>query len=376
MDEAPLPTSSWVNLWFDVDGDERTGDEAGDEVLVRRTADGRVALYRWGGSRLEEASAQGIASSLDGRSLRVSVPLVALGTLTSPGLLVVTAREQVVGREQLIASDFAPESGRIGWSSSGRTVVPDPEGDHDAAPDIGIVRVSDERDGWVRFVVSTPNRPVLPSRSAIVLSIDTDGRLATGDAGAELTFSTLGGEVLLERWNPRTRRWTIDTPPAQVRARSGPGAVTMEIHRDELGDVSRIGFRLVAAAFNPSVGALVAVDFAPDSGLFWSYALARAAPFRLVAGKTTASPQLPVRGRALTIRTPVTRSDTRRAISSGTVTCDVRSGATRVPARGRVQGGAGLCTLVVPRDATSIGGSMTVRSAGAQVTARFRFRVR
>ncbi|MDW8339544.1 MAG: hypothetical protein RMM28_10445, partial [Thermoleophilia bacterium] len=301
-------------------------------------------------------------------------PLVALGERTSPGLLVVSARAQVVGQEQLIASDFAPESGRIRWSISERTVASDAEGDHDAAPDLETVRVSDARDGWVRFLIATPNRPALPSRSAVVLSIDTDGRLATGDAGAELTFSTFAGEVLLQRWNARRQRWEIARPPARIRARSGGGTVTMEIHRRELGDVSRFGFRLVSADFNLATGGLVAVDFAPDNGLFWSYALARAA-FRLVAGRTTASPTPPVRGQAMTIRTPVTRSDTRRGITSGTVACDVRSGATRVPARGSVRGGAGLCALLVPRDAISIGGSMTIRSVGAEVRARFRFRV-
>ena len=44
---ASLPARSWVNLWFDLDSDQETG-AAGDEALVRYSADGGVELYRVG----------------------------------------------------------------------------------------------------------------------------------------------------------------------------------------------------------------------------------------------------------------------------------------------------------------------------------------
>ena len=40
-----LPGNSWVNLWFDVDSDPRTGD-GGDEALVRYEADGSLSSSR------------------------------------------------------------------------------------------------------------------------------------------------------------------------------------------------------------------------------------------------------------------------------------------------------------------------------------------
>lgn len=373
--ERPLPANSWLNLWFDLDGDADTGDAAGDDALVRYTADGALGSYRWSGDRFEEVATTGMQARFEAGALDVSLPLAALGSVSSPGLLVVSARAQVVGREQLVASDFAPESGRLRWTESEPATLADPVGDHDAAPDITTVRVDDAKDGWIRFVVSMGNRSSLPIRSGVVLSIDADGRLATGDAGAELSLSLFGGEALLQRWNARARRWQLDAPPVRIRARTGGGAVVLEIHRSELGDARRFGFRLVGVETNPASSEIVALDFAPDSGVFWMYTLGNATALRLVAGKTTGVPARPVRGRSFTIRTPVSRSDTRRAITSGTVACDVRSGSRSVAAEGRVRDGAGQCTLVVPGDATSLSGSMTVRSAGATVTARFRFRV-
>lgn len=373
--DGPLPANSWFNLWFDLDGNPDTGDDAGDEALVRYSADGALGFFRWNGTRFEEAATTGMQGRSEAGALLVSLPRAALGSMSAPGLLVVSARSQVVGREQLVASDFAPERGRLSWSEGEPATVADPEGDHDAAPDITTVRVDDTNDGWIRFAVSMANRGSLPVRSGVVLSIDADGRLATGDAGAELSLTFFGGEALLQRWSARARRWELDTPPVRIRARSGGGAVVLELHRSELGDARRFGFRLVSAETNPASSEIVALDFAPDSGVFWSYALGGAAPLRLVAGKTTGIPATPVRGRAFTISTPVSRSDTRRAIRTGAVACDVRSGSRSVAARGRVRDGAGQCTLVVPRDATSLSGSMTVRSAGATVTARFRFRV-
>ena len=58
---ASLPVSSWVNLWFDLDSDQGTGD-AGDEALVRYHADGRVELYAWNGSQLVAGSTDGVTA--------------------------------------------------------------------------------------------------------------------------------------------------------------------------------------------------------------------------------------------------------------------------------------------------------------------------
>ena len=66
--KLPRPSgNSWVNLWFDVDSDPRTGD-GGDEALVRYEADGSLELFAWNGSRLVQGSTAGVTRQLLGRS--------------------------------------------------------------------------------------------------------------------------------------------------------------------------------------------------------------------------------------------------------------------------------------------------------------------
>ena len=48
---AALPANSWFNLWFDVDANAETGDDAGDEALVRYLSSGTTELYTWNGSQ-------------------------------------------------------------------------------------------------------------------------------------------------------------------------------------------------------------------------------------------------------------------------------------------------------------------------------------
>jgi hypothetical protein len=370
-----LPPSSWFNLWFDVDGNTETGDSAGDDALVRYTSDGNVELRLWAGEGFVTTPAAGLTGSYVGGVLRVGIPTSSLGALSSPGILVVGARSSVVAMETLTTADFAPENGRSQWLRGGRSVFPDAEGDQDAAPDITSIRVSDGKDGWIRFAISTPNRITLPDKSLVAVSIDRDANPATGDKGAEVTITTLGGEVELERWDARSDEWLAARPPTRARAASARGVVTIDVHRSELGGVTGFAFRVVSADLNPLTGQLVAVDFAPDSGTFWRYTLANAAAPRLVVGRATGAPARPRAGRVFTIATPVRRSDTNRAITTGSVTCDVRADATRVRATGRVRGGRGQCALLVPPNARLITGSMTIRSGGRTVTKSFRFRV-
>ena len=46
-----LPANSWFNLWFDVDANASTGDDAGDEALVRYQSVGAMELYTWNGAQ-------------------------------------------------------------------------------------------------------------------------------------------------------------------------------------------------------------------------------------------------------------------------------------------------------------------------------------
>lgn len=371
-----LPSNSWFNVWFDLDNDDSTGDPAGDDALVRYLSDGTVEHHVWSGSRMEARSTSGMAGRFEAGALTLTFPKSALGAVISFGLLVVSSRAQVLGGQRLIASDFAPNRGRSLWTSPVQSVFPDPENDHNAAPDITAVDVIDTQDGWIRFAISTPNRATLPGTSVVVVSIDRDSRPSTGDGGAEVAITNIGGEVQLERWNAASRSWVDDTPPTRVRARSAAGVVTIDVHRSELDNVSTFGFKLVSADLNPATGGYLAIDFAPDSGAFWRYTLENAPALRLIAGQATGSPVRPRAGRPFTISLAVRRSDTKRAITSGTVACNITAGGKPVSAAGRVRSGKGQCKLVIPRNASEIGGSMTVRSGGKAVAVRISFTVR
>jgi hypothetical protein len=62
-------------------------------------------------------------------------------------------------------------------------------------------------------------------------------------------------------------------------------------------------------------------------------------------------------------------------VTSGTVGCRVLSHKKKVPANGRISGGAGLCTFVVPTSARGsvIRGTVTVHSGGRSLARDFAF---
>jgi hypothetical protein len=110
-----LPTNSWINIWFDFnfdfDFDSRTG-ESGDEALVRYLSDGALELYVWNGAQLVESPTAGTTASFSAGTLTLSVLKGVLGANAAFGILAVNARGQELGDEELIASDYAPDSGR------------------------------------------------------------------------------------------------------------------------------------------------------------------------------------------------------------------------------------------------------------------------
>lgn len=370
-----LPPNSWINIWFDLDSNQRTGD-AGDEALVRYVSDGTIDFFLWDGSALVSRPPAGMTGRFEAGVLTVTVPKSALGSPASFGLLAVTSRQQQLGEDEVTASDYAPDQGRSPFVSPAQLVVPDPQGDQDAAPDITGVKVSDTKDGWISFAISTPNYTTLPGDTVLLLGIDRDGRPSTGDDGAEVLVTNVGGEVILERWSAREKEWIEDDPPARVRARNAAGVVTIDVHRSELDDVARFGFSLISADINTLAESVLALDFMPDDQSFARYTLVNKAALRLISEQTFGTPSRPRAGKPFTITLPVRRSDTGREIASGTVTCNVTAGGKRVHAVGKVRAGGGQCSLVVPETAALVRGSLTVHSGGKSVSARFSFRVR
>ncbi len=371
-----LPAESWLNLWFDLDRNSQTGDSTGDEALVRFLSEGGVEHYLWNGTVMAQTPATGMTGAFNAGVVTVTIPKAGPFAVATLGILAVSARGQTLAGDTYVSSDFAPETGRSPWTSPTPANVPDAANDHGAVPDITRVSVTDGKNGWIRFAISTPNRASLSDESAILMTIDADSKPRTGSGGADLSLTDVGGKLELERWNSARRAWRPDTAPTRVRARSQPNVIIVEIHRSELASSPRFGFKLTSVQVDLAAGEPMGFDFAPSNLSWWRYKLANPAAVRLLAGKAVGAPTQPRAGIPFTISVPVRRSDTNRAIATGSVTCNVVVAGKRIRATGRIRGGRAQCTLRVPNVGATVGGSMTVRSGGVAVTSRFSFRVR
>jgi hypothetical protein len=369
-----LPEESWVNVWFDIDSNASTGD-AGDEAVVRYLSSGKVELYTWNGSQLVPAATDGIAGAFSAGVLTLSVPRASIKVADAFGILVVSSRGQELGSEELIASDYAPDVGRSAYSGSATTTFPDPANDHDAAPDVTSVRVSDARNGWIRFAITTPNYTTLPVESAIVLTIDTDDNQRTGDDGAEARVNTLGGELSLDRWNSRTRTWVADELPTRAHLANSGHVVTIDLHDSELGGTGRFGFSVLTADVNTAIQTVLAVDFSPDDRGLFHYTLANRPALTLVPTRLFGTPSRPHAGKQFAVNLGVNRSDTNRPVTTGSVVCRVRVGKVSVRATGTIAAGGGRCSLRVPVSTSGsvLRGKITVRSGGKTVAKSFSY---
>jgi hypothetical protein len=377
---ATLPSSSWFNLWFDIDNNPSTGDEAGDERLVRFLNTGAVELYTWNGNQFVQGTPTGIAGSFAAGTLTVTAPLASLGTQPTFGLLAVSSRNQVRQETSFVASDFAPNSGRSLFSGTA-AAYPDTAGDQDAAPDIGAVNVSDARDGWVRLAITTPNYATLPDESFVFIDFDRDNRAISGDGGAEVALTYTGGEILLQKRDLRRQRWVDDVAPTRIRTQNTGNVLTIDIHRSELDDTPRFGFSITTADVNSAAESILAVDIAPEGGdgvPFWRYELANKPALRLIPSPLVRTPAAPRAGRAFTVKLPVRRTDTSIGITRGKVACAVTVAGAKLRAVGSVKDGEARCAMTVPRSARGkrLAGSLKVTVAGKTATARFSHAVR
>jgi hypothetical protein len=371
-----LPENSWLNIWFDTDSNQATGD-AGDEALVRYLSDGSLQLYRWNGASLVAGPTVGVTATFTAGALVLSVPESAVGAGSSFGILAVSARGQELAGDVLVASDYAPDNDRSAYVGPAAAVFPDPAGDHDAAPDISSIRVTDAKNGWVSFAIATPNYVTLPAESLVGISIDADNVRGTGDAGADVRITLVGGEFELERWSANAKRWVSDSSPTRVRSRNTGGVVTIDVHRSELGGRPRLGFSVVTADINSAASSILGFDLAPDDARFFTYAFTYKAALTLESTGLSSSPSQPRAGKPVVLSLAVQRSDTGRGIASGTIACRVLLNDMSVPAKGSVAHGSGRCALVLPASAKGklLHGTITVRSSGSSVARNFRYRV-
>jgi len=163
-----LSGTSLLDLWFDLDNNQQTGDE-GDEALVEYSANGILDLYRWNGRDMVRRPATGMAAAFAAGTLTFTGPKTAFDNATSFGVLVVAQRRQKIFDDEFTAADWAPDIGRSPYVAPGPLSFSDPAGDMDAASKlttfpIVIALKSQPPGGWVN----------VPAQADIVLGANID----------------------------------------------------------------------------------------------------------------------------------------------------------------------------------------------------------
>ena len=374
-----LPSDSRIILELDLDRDATTG-VAGDELVIRYWDDKLLEVLRWDGVRMSPSSPDGMRVGFASGVLTFTAERTALASASSFGLIVVSARTQQVGIGRVTGTDYAPATGRSVYGAPGQASFADPTGDHDAAPDITSISVSDTPAGMVEVRVTTPNYPTLPADKIIGVGFDLEGRPATAD---DVFVAYLSGASLVQ---VDVEENEILAPSVRENTASGSyesGVLSLSVDRRELDGAALVGLGVVSfdlvgrgesegQAFEGDVEAL---DSAPDdlTGKLLPYRLANRPALQLRATKVVGSPARPRAGRTFRYSVVVRRLDTYRVLRGGSVTCSVSAAGTRVPATGRFVRGRAECSLLVPpRASSTLRGTVTIRAAGAVIRSTFR----
>lgn len=373
-----LPPNSRIILRLDLDRDESTGAQ-GDEITIRYSSDGTLDFFRWDGSELVPRPATGMSAAFSDGVLAYTIQRAQLSGATSFALIAVASRTQEAGIGLVVSTDFAPSRGRNVYSF-GQVSFPDPDGDHDVAPDITTVSVSDTASGTILFRLTTANFASLPPDKLIGVGIDLRGRPSTDD---ELFLGYLSGTRTVEVDREQRGGLAPLGPQTGVTGSHADGVLTFSVPRNRLDGAAAFGFGVVSADLvgpgesegSEFEGEVEALDTAPDdlAGPLYAYRLANPGPLRLRAG-AVAGPAAGARAETpFTVGVVVRRLDTYRVVRSGTVRCAASVAGTRVPASGRFRSGRAECTLQVPQGKTGalLRGTITVRVSGASSRSSF-----
>lgn len=379
-----LPPNSRVILRFDLDRNEATG-ASGDEATIRYSSDGTLDFFRWNGADLVPLPASGMSAQFADGVFEYVVDRAQLGGATSFALIAVSARTQQAGAGLVVATDFAPGSGRSVYSSTGAMSFPDPDDDRDVAPDITSLAVSDTASGSIVFRISTANYDVLPPDKLLGIGIDLRGRPTTDD---ELFVGYLSGSRTVEV--DREARGILQ--PAEGRhgitGSHADGVLTFAVPRRQLDGASAFDYAVVSADLvgpgesegEEFEGEVEALDTAPDdlARPWYSYRLTNPGPLRLRAGRVSASPGGLLAGRPVTVWVPVRRLDTYRLVRSGSVRCTASLSGKRLRATGGLRGGRAECRLLPlqGRVGDVLRGTITVLTSGASLRTSYVFTVR
>ena len=180
-----------------------------------------------------------------------------------------SARSQQLDIGRVIGTDYAPPTGRSVYAFAGPTSFPDPVRDHDAAPDITSISVSDTPGGKIEVRVATPNYPTLPSDKVLGVDFDLAGRPPAAD---DVFVEYLSGPGTFQVNVEENEVLAPSIRPNTATGQYENGVLTLTVDRKELDGATIVGVGVVTfdvvgrgesegQAFE---GDVEAVDSAPD----------------------------------------------------------------------------------------------------------------
>lgn len=271
----------------------------------------------------------------------------------------------------LAAAFVAGAATRVG---SGAASFGDPAGDANGAADITALTVGDDpASGMVQFTMTAIGEMTIDAARGpeVNVYVDTDRNPATGSpSGREFTGSPPGAEYRLsyertatesgggaESWNGTS--WQEAPESATMSFDQSGDTFTWRLSRTDLGATGGFDLYLGSEIFvdHRAIG----LDRAPDGGV-WSYVLssvttttqrtttARTA-IRPLIGTPTTMPGKAIAGRRFTVVFRVTRSDTRKPLTGGTMTCAPSIRGKVIRHVESFRNGTARLAFTIPRDA-------------------------
>jgi hypothetical protein len=260
----------------------------------------------------------------------------------------------------------------------------DSTGEDPNAPDVTTIAVSNDDAGLVTFKINISNRPALTADMLLLVYLDTDQQVSTGDsqsAGADYLVVLASGEVDLLKWNGSD----FVVAPSQASVTFGYDATgaTIRASAADLGGTKALNFAAVAvsgittdAAGNPDFSNQH-VDQAPDAGhgLFAYHVLTK---LTLGVSAFTVGPRPAKAGKKLVASLAANESDTNGPVQAGTVACSATLAGKHLSATAhRVANGVATCSWLVPRSAkgSTVRGTVSLTVKGTKVVRAFAVKV-
>ncbi|HTI34780.1 MAG TPA: hypothetical protein VL422_13960, partial [Miltoncostaea sp.] len=247
----------------------------------------------------------------------------------------------------------------------------DAVGDAGAGFDITRFTVRNDDAGRISFRVDMPAVATLPENLGLLLLLDTDLRREAEPIDHVITF-TKGTAVVAAVSGSAGGSPYI---PRSLKAAFTPGAVTISVHRDDLGGTRAMLAGAASFTISPAgePNLETDTDAVPESDLL---PFALKLPTRLLVRSSNLSPARPAAGgtfRAALFVRDVTFGAPGEPASGGRVTCAFSAGGRKVTARGSLNAaGRASCAGTVPAGATGrLTGTITYAQNGARVTRTF-----